>query len=401
MRNPAALDWLNFLLADVQGGLGPFLAIYLWSSRGWDATHVGVVMTIAGIATVSARAPIGALVDAIHWKRALIVSAAMSVAVGSIILGIFPLFWPTVAAQAVIGVCDAAFPPAIAAISLGLVGQQAFARRIGRNEVFNHAGNVFAAGIAGLAGYLIEPAAVLWLVALFAAVSAFAALAIDGREIDHFLARGLDPSASGVSSGERPGALSTIFECRPLLAFTAAIALFHFANAAMLPLVGERLSQGRDGSGSLFMAACIIAAQMVMIPVAAVAGRMSDVWGRKPLFLLGFAVLPVRGLLYTLWDNPYYLVSIQLLDGIGAGVFGVLFFLVVADLTRGTGRYNLALGAAGAVWGVGAALSNSVAGYIVDRAGFDAAFLFLSGVAALACLLFWFAVPETRVARSL
>jgi MFS family permease len=136
--------------------------------------------------------------------------------------------------------------------------------------------------------------------------------------------------------------------------FTAAITLFHFANAAMLPLIGERLARGRGGDGPLFMAACIITAQAVMVPMAILAGAKADTFGRRPLFLVGFAVLPVRGVLYTLWNNPYYLISVQLLDGVGAGIFGALFFIVVADLTKGTGHYNLALGAAGAAWGTGA-----------------------------------------------
>ncbi|KAF2991404.1 MFS transporter (plasmid) [Methylocystis sp. MJC1] len=394
-RSRTALDWLNFLLADVQGGVGPFLAIYLWSNQGWDATHVGIVMTVAGIATVAMRAPAGALIDWTFRKRALIVAATGIVGAGAIVLSLFPSFWPAAAAQALIGACDAVFPPALAAISLGLVGRQAFTGRVGRNEAFNHAGNAFTAIGAGLAGYLIAPAAVLWLVALFAALSAGAALLIEPHEIDHALARGLDDNRSGEEIGKRPSGLRVIFECKPLLIFTAAITLFHFANAAMLPLVGERLSLGHRDSGSLFIAACIIAAQIVMVPMAILVGAKSDAIGRKPLFLLGFAALPIRGVLYTLADDPSYLVSIQLLDGVGAGLFGALFPLVVADLTKGTGHYNLALGASGAAWGLGAALSNSVAGFIVDKAGFNAAFLFLAGAATLALLLFWFAVPET------
>lgn len=395
-RSLGTLDWLNFLLADVQGGVGPFLAIYLWSSRGWDATNVGVIMTIAGIATVMMRAPAGALVDWTIRKRDLIALAAGFVAFGVMVLCFYPSFWFVAAAQALIGACDAAFPPAVAAISLGIVGRHAFTRRVGRNEAFNHAGNVVTAVIAGLAGYLIAPVAVLWLVVLFAAASACAALSIDAGEIGHSLARGLDSNGEGDVLRKSPSGLGVIFESKPLLFFSTAITLFHFANAAMLPLVGERLSQGHKDSGSLFIAACIIAAQAVMVPMAMLVGAKSDAWGRKPLFLLGFVVLPIRGLLYTVWDNPYYLLSVQLLDGIGAGIFGALFFIVVADLTKGTGHYNLALGAAGTAWGMGAALSNSVAGLIVDKAGFDAAFLFLASVAVLAFLLFWLAVPETR-----
>jgi MFS family permease len=184
-------------------------------------------------------------------------------------------------------------------------------------------------------------------------------------------------------------------ECKPLLIFTAAITLFHFANAAMLPLLGEKLAQTHKGSETLFMAARIITAQIVMVPMAMLVGRKADAWGRKPIFLVGFGVLPMRGVLYTLTQNPYVLVSIQILDGIGAGIFGALFFIVIADLTKGTGRYNLAQGAASACWGLGAALSNSTAGFIVDVAGYSAAFLFLGAAALGAFLLLWIAMPET------
>jgi len=163
----------------------------------------------------------------------------------------------------------------------------------------------------------------------------------------------------------------------------------------MLPLLGEKLAQSNKGVETLFMAACIITAQIVMVPMALLVGHKADSWGRKAIFLAGFAVLPIRGVLYTLTQNPYALVSIQVLDGIGAGIFGALFFIVIADLTRGTGRYNLAQGAASASWGLGAALSNSIAGFIVDRAGFSAAFLSLAGCAFAALLLLWIAMPET------
>jgi predicted MFS family arabinose efflux permease len=392
MQNRTAIDWVNFLLADVKDGLGPFLAIYLMSSQHWDATRIGIIMMIGGVATVAARAPAGALIDRTTFKRGVIVLAVAIVAAGAVTLTLWPQFWPAAAAQTLIGACDAAFPPAVAAISLGIVGRRAFTRRVGRNEAFNHAGNAFTAIVAGLAGYLIAPGAVLWLVAALAASSAVATLAIDPRAIDHCVARGADKNGD---TADGPSGLRTIFECKPLLMFAAAITLFHFANAAMLPLIGERLSQGAKGSEPLFMAACIIAAQIVMVPMAMLVGAKADAWGRKPLFLLGFAVLPIRGVLYTLWSNPYYLVSIQLLDGIGVGIFGALFFVVVADFTKGTGRYNLALGTASAAWGLGAALSNAVAGFIADRAGFDAAFLFLAAAAALAFVLFWAAVPES------
>jgi MFS family permease len=389
------LDWLNFFLADVKDGLGPFLAIYLLSSRHWNPGEIGVVMMIAGIATVAARAPFGALIDWTRWKRALIVIAAITVAVGAVAMSLFPNFWVVAAAQAVIGSADAVFPAAVGAISLGIVGPELFTRRVGRNEAFNHAGNAFTAITAGVAGWLLAPRAVLWLVAALAATSILAVLAIKSRWIDHDLARGSDKGRDGQPSG-----LRVIFECKPLLIFTASITLFHFANAAMLPLLGEKLAQSNKGVETLFMAACIIIAQIVMVPMAILVGHKADTWGRKPIFLAGFAVLPIRGVLYTLTQNPYALVSIQVLDGIGAGIFGALFFIVMADLTQGTGRYNLAQGAASASWGLGAALSNSIAGFIVDKAGFSAAFGFLAGCGFAAFLLLWIAMPETGVPKA-
>jgi MFS family permease len=390
MRMQAPLDWLNFFLADVKDGLGPFLAIYLLSSRHWDPGKIGVVMMIAGIATVTARAPFGALVDWTRWKRGLMVAAAVVVAGGALAMSFFPNFWLIVVAQAAIGSADAIFPAAIGAISLGIVGPKMFTRRVGRNEALNHAGNAFTAIVAGVAGWLIAPGAVLWLIAGLAGCSVWAALAIDPGAIDHDLARGSDKERDGQPSG-----LRVLLECKPLLIFTAAISLFHFANAAMLPLLGEKLAQSNKGSETLFMAACIITAQIVMVPMAILVGRKADSWGRKPIFLAGFAVLPIRGVLYTLTQNPFALVSIQILDGIGAGIFGALFFIVIADLTKGTGRYNLAQGAASASWGLGAALSNPVAGYIVDMAGFSTAFLFLGAAALVAFVLLLLAMPET------
>ena len=386
-----ALDWLNFFLADVKDGIGPFLAIFLTSSQHWDPGRAGVALTIGGVATVLARGPAGALVDAITWKRTLIVVAAAAVAAASIAMAVYPEFWPVAWAQGVNGIADAIFPLAVTAISLGIVGRKGFARRVGRNEAWNHAGNVATAVLAGLAGYFIAQGAVLWIVAALSIASAVAVYRVDPRAINHDVARGEEEEGSHM-----PEALKVLFTNRPLLWFTAAITLFHFANAAMLPLAGEKLSQGKPDASPLFMASCVVTAQLVMVPMAILVGRKADAWGRKPLFLAGFAVLPVRGLLFALANDPYVIVSIQILDGVGAGIFGALFYIVVSDFTRGTGRYNLAQGAAAASWGLGAALSNAAAGMIVNGFGFSVAFFFLGACGLGALGIYAFRVPESR-----
>lgn len=397
-RNRIPLDWINFLLADVQDGLGPFLAIYLLGSEHWKPGLIGVVMTIAGLSTVIARTPLGSLIDRIAFKRELIMAAAGCIGVCVAAMALAPHFWPVALAQAVIGAANAVFAPAIAGISLGIFGRKAFTRRVGRNESFNHAGNAFTAIVGGLCGWLLAPVSTLWVVAGLALLSIAASLRLHRGDIDDRAARGYDDMPEGVSRTESKAGgngIVQLLRIRQLMVFAACITLFHFANAAMLPLAGEELARDYPAVSSLCMAACIIASQMVMVPITILVGRKADDWGRKTLFLVGFAALPIRGLLYTLSTSPQAVIAIQLLDGVGAGVFSVLFFIVVEDLTRGTGRYNLAIGLTSAAWGLGAAMSNAIAGYVAETLGFNAAFVMLSVCAAGAFLLFLVGMRES------
>jgi MFS family permease len=387
------LDWLNFFLADVRDGLGPYLAIYLLTVQKWDEASIGVVMTIGGVAAIVAQTPAGAWIDGTHAKRLLVIVAAVIVTGASLLLPLFPNFSAVAALQVLTGAAGSLFQPAIAAITLGMVGPKAFAKRTGRNEAFNHAGNAMAAVIAGVSAYFFGPIVVFYLMAATAAASIIATLAIPAGVIDHDVARGLADDHDHTK--HQPSGLAVLLACKPLLIFAACITLFHFANAAMLPLVGQKLSLVNKELGTSLMSACIVAAQLVMVPVAMLVGAKADVWGRKPIFLAGFLILPIRGILYVLSDNPFWLVGVQLLDGIGAGIFGALFPLVVADLTRGTGRFNVSQGAITTALSIGAALSTTFAGVIVVEAGYSAAFLFLAAVAGVGLAVFWFAMPET------
>jgi MFS family permease len=394
-RHP--LDALNFFLADVRDGLGPYLAIYLLTVRKWDEASIGAVMSIAAIAGILAQTPAGALIDRTTAKRAAVIVAAIIVTVGSVVLPLYPGFLFVATTQALTGIAAAIFAPALAAITLGIVGPRAFARRIGRNEAFNHAGNAVAAALAGGLAFAFGPVVVFWLMAAMALASIVAMLAIPAGAIDHDVARGLHEleQAKG-HSDDQPSGFRVLLTSKPLLVFAAATVLFHFSNAAMLPLVGQKLALVNNALGTTLMAACIVAAQVVMIPVALIVGRQADNWGRKPIFACALAVLILRGALYPLSDNPHWLVGVQLLDGIGAGIYGALFPLVVADLTQGTGHFNVSQGAIATAAGLGGALSTFVAGVIVVVAGYSAAFLTLAGVAAVGLILFIMLMPETR-----
>ena len=402
-RSNRALDAANFFLADVRDGLGPYLAIYLLTVRHWDEASIGVVMSIATAAGIIAQTPAGALVDALTAKRVLVAAAALLVTATSLTLPWLAAFIPVAATQAAAHAAAAVFGPALAAITLGIFGHKAFTARIGRNESFNHAGNAVAAGLAGILAYFFGPTVVFYLLAASSAASLVSVLAIPARAIDYDLARGLhDKEGAGKGSGAdaAPSGFRVLMTCRPLLIFACCVVLFHLANAAMLPLVGQKLALKDAALGTTLMSACIVAAQIVMVPMAMLAGAKADAWGRKPLFLAGFLVLPLRGVLYTLSDQSYWLVSVQLLDGIGAGLYGALFPVIVADLMRGTGRYNVAQGAIMTAQGIGAALSTTIAGFVVVHAGYSAAFLTLAAIAAIGVLLFGFAMPETKSANA-
>jgi MFS family permease len=268
---------------------------------------------------------------------------------------------------------------------------------MGRNAAFDHAGNVSIAVLAGAVGWWFSQSAVFYLVPIFSVLAASAVLSIPAGAIDHAQARGLVRDRP--EAGEHPSGWSVLITCKPLLVFAACVALFHFANAPMLPLVGQKLALSNKGAETALMSACIVAAQLVMLPMALLVGAKADAWGRKPIFLAAFAILPVRGILYTLSDDRAWLVAVQLLDGVGAGIFGALAPLVVADLMRGTGRYNVSLGAVATVQGISASLSTTVAGLIVVKAGYNIAFLTLAAVALASFVVFLVAMPETRKSK--
>lgn len=394
-RAGRALDAANFFLADVRDGLGPYLAVYLLTEQHWDEARIGLVMSVATIAGILAQTPAGALVDATRAKRTVMAVAAILVTLASLSLPLFPSFLPVAISQGTAQAAGVIFPPAIAAVSLGIFGHRAFTRRIGRNEAFNHAGNAVAAGLAGLSAYWFGPTVVFYLLGGMAIASLLSILAIPERTIDHDLARGLD-GASGTEAHEQPSGLKVLLTCRPLFVFAICALLFHLSNAAMLPLVGQKLALQDKNLGTSLMSACIVAAQLVMVPFAMLVGARADRWGHKRFFLAALMILPIRGALYTISDNPFWLVGVQLLDGIGAGIFGAIFPVIIADLMRNTGRFNVAQGAVITAQSIGAALSTTLAGFVVVGAGYSAAFITLGAVAAIGAVICLLALPETR-----
>jgi MFS family permease len=377
-------------------GFGPFVAVYLTSQK-WTQLDIGLVLTIGGLVALVGQMPGGALVDAARSERLVAGAAITTIGTSALALAAWPIF-PVVAGAAVLQAAAACvLGPAIAAISLGLVGHAAMGERLGRNARFASLGTGLAAVAMGATGYLISNQAVFLVTAAFVIPAVLALSLIREKEIDPDRAHGGIPGENTEPQPHRHAlGLGDLLRRRPLVIFAACVMLFQLANAAMLPLMSSVVTMRASQWATVLVAACIVVPQLVVAAVSPWVGRSAQRRGRRPLLLLGFAAVPIRALLFATVSDPYLLVAVQLLDGVTAAVFGVMVPFVVADVTRGTGRFNLSLGIVGTAMGIGASLSTTLAGYVSDHFGSSVAFLGLAGIAAMGLALVWTLMPETR-----
>jgi MFS family permease len=387
-----ALDWLNFFLAALLVGFGPFVASSL-SDRGWSPANIGLVLTVSGLAGLLTQVPAGELIDMAKSKRTLVGTGTAAVILALLIFGLRPDF-PSVFAAAVIqGTTGSILGPAVAAISLGLVGNEALAQRLGRNQRFASIGGLTAAGFVGIIGYLTSLGDIFLVTAALGFPVLLALARIRAADI-HF-AQSCGAADDHPTHPQRVSR-AVLFKDRRLLAFATCLFLYQVANASMLPLIGERLVHSQGRWSSLVISALVVVPQIIVALLAPWVGRTANTWGRRPLLLIGLGVVPIRSGLFALTTDPALLVVIQLLDGLTGAVLGVLTALVIADITKGTGRFNLAQGLVGTLSGVGAALSTSISGLIAERFGQMAGFLGVTTVGLIAVAIFWMFMPETR-----
>jgi len=387
------LDGINFFNAAMLAGFGPYVAVYL-AEQKWTQENIGFVLTASGLAGLLALMPGGELLDTVRSKRALAALGASMVAVTALVIGIWPNFPLVFTALVVHGTTGAFLGPAIAAISLGVVGHSALAERLGRNQRFASAGSLIATGLMGLIGYLLSYQAVFLIAAALVLPLLVALAAIRAADID--FARSCGAPQRDVPTRHARTTHRNLWQSPGLLTFAACLFLFQLANAAMLPLVGAALVYDGESRSSLIVAALIILPQIVVALLAPWVGRQARSWGRRPLLLIGFGALPIRALLFALIADPLFLVGFQLLDGISGAVVGVLMALVTADITHATGRFNLAQGIIGTASGIGAALSTALFGLIAANFGRTATFLSMASVALLGASIVWLLMPETR-----
>jgi len=387
------LDAVNLFLAGALSGFGPYVAVFL-AEQDWTQQGIGLVLTAAGFAGLLSQLPGGELLDAVRSKRFAVALGAILVAAGALIIALWPSFPPVLAALVLQGITGGFVGLAIAAISLGLVGHAALAERLGRNQRFASTGGVVAVGLMGLIAHFLSYRAIFFVAAALV-VPLLAALGRIRPSDIHFGRASCLPDPQGPSPPPRARRRS-LWKNSSLLTFAGSIFLFQMANASMLPLAGEELAYSKESLSSLIVAALIMVPQVIVAIMAPWTGRRANTWGRRPLLLVGFAALPIRALVFAWTTNPTILIAAQILDGVSGTMLGVLTGLIVADLTAGTGRFNLAQGFVGTMSGVGASLSTTLSGLGAGSLGRAAGFLGIAGIALAAVLLAWLLIPETN-----
>lgn len=378
------LDALNFFLADVRGGLGAFVSVFLVTAAGWTPDEIGAVLTISGLIGIAAHVPVGAMIDGLRAKRALLTAAVGLLAVCAIAIERHPTGPVVFTADVVMAILGGVFAPTVAALTLGLVSERDFPARLARNAVWDRIGNLTIAALVGAIGWWWSQHTTFYLIPFFATLSVVVIMTIPASAIDHERARGF---ARGQTAEKPQKVLALLTGNRPLLILALIAATFHFANASMLPLAGQKLALAHPGYETALTSACIIVAQLVTIPVAAVVGRNAEAWGLRTLLGAACLALALRGAAFAWFDSAPLLIAAQILDGISAGIWDVLIPLMLADFVVGSGRYSTSRGVVGTVQGVGGSLSNAAAGAMVMAGGYPAAFAGLALCAVLACML--------------
>jgi MFS family permease len=391
-RSLRGLDWFNFFLAGVLTGFGPFVALYL-ADEAWGQAEIGFILTASGLVGLLVQLPSGELLDAVRSKRSLVALGILTVACAAVMLGLWPRFAPALTAEMLLGLTGGLIGPAVAAISLGLVGNEGLPERLGRNQRFAAIGGFVAAGVMGFLGYAFSNRAIFFASAAFAVPTLVALAGIRGDDVHFARACGAPPGDYHPARPPRWGRASIVTNFR-LLIFASCIVLFQLANASALPLVSEEL--GRVPGSSLVISALILVPQIVVAALAPWVGRTARSWGRRPLLLIGLGALPIRAACFAFIQNAGLLVAVQVLDGVSGAAIGVLTPVIIADVTKGSGRFNLAQGIVGTFSGIGAALSTTLSGYVAQRFGNHAGFCVIAAVAAAGFAVCWAFMPETK-----
>jgi MFS family permease len=386
------LNSINFFQAEMVGVVLPAMGVLL-KEHGWRYDSIGIATAAAGLGTMLFQTPAGIVIDHVSSRRGLFAAAALATGLG---LAVLPLLSGSKllvdAALFMAGTAQSLFPPLLGALALALVGHDLLNKTAGVNQGWNHAGNIVAAISAiGLVRFF-GVSSIFYAVGVSSLLAAGAVFLIRGEDLDEVGATGITEGTTKKSSSKE------LLRQRAVLFLFVSIFLFHLANAPILPTVALYVKQ--LGGSDTLMTATVLTAQLVMVPVALLAGHFGELWGRKPVMAIAFWILPLRIFSYTLVSSPRMVVWLQALDGIGAGIYGVIVIALAADLTKGKGHFNTLAGLFATSLAIGGVVGPLASGALVQHFGFKMTFYTFTGLAALGAIVFSIFVPETKMKTS-
>ncbi|WP_270992336.1 MFS transporter [Campylobacter upsaliensis] len=389
-----ALAWLNFFIADVNDGLGPYLGVFL-KEHQFTESQIGLITTSASLCALIFGIFLGVLIDKTHFKRGIIALCIVGIVLATGANYFYPHFTFTLMAQIAIALCAVCLAPAFSAITLGIVGQKGFSKQISLNEAYKHAGTAFSAGLSFIFALYYGIGAIFIITALMGVCALVFLALLKSSQINHAVACGKEEGVE-IPLRKALGDVRVLF-------LGLVMFCFHLSNAYMLPLLSQRAhTLGVDSSGA-YAAATILIAQCTMIGISLLCMRLLQT-KRNPhfssiyVYLMGIALfgLIVRGGVAAHFDGILAMIIVQILDGVGAGIVGVILPLLVAMLMRGSGHINAAFACVMTFGGVGAALSGSLGGYIAQYFGYFYAYLTLAFVAAFGLSIWVFSYKIFR-----
>jgi len=389
------LDSLNMFIAPLGGGAGAYIAYYFASCRHWHADQIGLLLSIMAISLALAQIPAGLLIDRVAQKNRITAIALGVIAICWLCMLAFPSQPVVFISQALVGAACAFFGPAIASITLQLVGHEGLGPRLGRSGVFSHIGNMLTAISIGVFTAYLSGQAIIGLLIFFAILSGFSALGIQRNTA--VLVNNSAVKADTYKKRFYPllkGILGLVSTPGPR-AFTLAALLYTFANASMLPLMVQLISKQGTHAASVQLPSALLITEFVMIPVCYFASRMVNL-GRRPLLIISYIFLVLRGIGFTVIKIPAAMVALQILDGISAGIFGLVLTIVIADFCRHNDSFSSTLAAIYMIMTLANGLSEFSSGMLANYLGFNATFAILTAVAFVGLMIVVTLLPETR-----
>jgi MFS family permease len=387
-----AFDLLNLFLAALLAGFGPRAVLYL-ADLGWGPADIGLVMAAGAASSALTQTAAGDLIDILGPKRLLMGLAIAAATIALLFFVVRPDFCVALAASVLLGVSARILGMTIRATSMSLVGCSALSVRLGRNERLASIGSLAATGALGGISYLLSARIGFLVAAALCAPTLLALMRLETADIH------LWRSCDAVQSDSiRPHRIrrSALLKDRRLLTIGACMFLFQLANASVLPLIAESLSQAETRWSTLVLSVLVMVRQVLVFSLAPPASKMANRWGRRPLLLIGLAAVPIRAIISGVVTDPTLLIFVQLLDGLTAVTLSVVPVVIVADLTDTTGRFNFAQGLVGTMAAFGVALSTSASGLLVQRYGRETGFQMLATAGLIALATFWLFMPETK-----